>query len=234
LDQATINALTSLLNPAVASAADAQAGGAATVNSTGLQQVAQLALKNATGGNASTVDQALAADKAAAELNFQTGEGQQIATTQQAIGSKVNTYSQLIEQKGKSDLATQLDQITANAKLQELGLNNNSLQTVISALTQASNVGATDATAALNPVLQLVAALKGAQTTRAGTTAQTGTTTGDTTQTTIQDLINSLTANSNTSAQGTAVSTVNSLFSQQGSSKGTETPGLIPAITSLF
>lgn len=230
LDADTINLLKTLLPNLSTNAANADP----TQNSDALKQVAAVAFGNGTGGNDSAVNAAISADQAKAKLDFQTGEGQQIAGVQQGIGSKNNTYSQLIEQKGQSDLATQLDQITANAKLNELGLNNSSLNTAIAALTQSSQAGSTDANTAINPILAIVQALKGASTTTAGQTQQTGQTQETSTQQTIQDLINAITGSQSQTETGTAsaIGTTNQTSNTKGSESSHD--GIVQTLVNLF
>lgn len=231
LDADTINQLKTLLGGAVTNA-----GGAvnATGNSDALKTIASTAFANGTGGNDSTVDASIAADQAQAKIDFSNGEGTQIAGLEQGIGSKNNTYSQLLEQKGTTDLATSLQKISADAKLQELGLNNNDLQTAIGALTASSGAAATDANTALAPLLAIVSALKGATSTTTGATTVAGSTSETATQQTIQDLINAITGTSdqNISGTATAVGTTNSNTTASG--KSSDSPGLLPSLMSLF
>lgn len=150
------------------------------------------------------------AQQDAARLEFGSGEAVQIGQAQNAIGSKNNTYSQLLAQKGDQDLAATLAGIFANAKLQNETL---STQQLMDAL-QGASIGS-------QQVAQLVEAIKGANTTTSQ--AITGATTQDTNAQTVQALLeilqgtNTATQNSNTQEQTAAQASGKSTSNTSGS-----------------
>ncbi len=233
LDADVIGQLKDLLSGQVGKAKNA-ASSTDPSNSDALRGIANELVTRATGGNAATFDALTAADTAAAKLAFETGEGAQTKQIQQAIGSTKNTYSQLIEQKGQRDLATTIAQITAQDKVAALNADQNNLSSAISALAQASGAGATDAGSALAPVLAIVSALKGSETST--TEAQTGSSQTGTTSTeqTLADVISKIVGSSNSKTDTSQSGTVNSVTTGTESSKNNSTPGLLQSIFGLF
>lgn len=212
LDPATQALLTSLLPSLVTKASAGTTGTPA--NEDTLQGIGQTLIAKASGTNDTNVANAVKAATDQAKLSFETGEGQDIATTQQAIGSKGNTFSQLIQQKGQNDLTTTIANIAAQGQLQASQLDTQDLNSAISAISSASSSGATDVSSALAPLISIISALKGATTTANSNDISNiiGSTNSDTTSS----------ATSNTDTTGTA------------NGKTESNPGIIGGISNLL
>lgn len=234
LDDQTQALLKGLLPQLANNAAGAGAGD--TSNSDALKVIASHLFEKATGGNAAVVNQATEADKEAAKLDFETGEGQQIGLTQQAIGSTDNTYSKLIADKGRRDLATTLNQIAASGALKASELDTGDFSAAISALRQSSDTNAEDINSSIGPLLEVVNALKGA--TSVSDTSETTTGASQTNTQTAEQQLASVLAKINgqtgektdTSSQGTAVVSSKATGQQSGVASG----GIIQSILGLF
>ena len=147
----------------------------------------------------------------AAKLAFSQGEAVDIGQAQNRIGSKMNTYSELLDQKGQQDLATTLAGIMAQAKSTNAQISTQQLIAALEGTGQQSG-----------QVAQLVSALKGANV--SNTQSITGSTTQDTQAQTIQQLLDIITGNNtavqssvtdeNTAAQASGSSTSNTQGSQ--------------------
>lgn len=231
LDTQTIATLQSLLQPLAA-----QAGGSIgnTSNSDAIKKISSDFYAKATGGNNATVKAATDASAAKARLDFETGEGAQVNQIAQAIGSKGNTYSQLIKDKGLNDLNTQIAQITASGALQADQLNSSDLKAASDAIVQASQVAGNDASSTINPVLQIAQLLKGATST---STSQENTGSSTQSQTAEQQLATVLssifgtqTGQSDTTQAGTLSTVSNTTGTEQ--TKGSK--GIIGDILSIF
>lgn len=233
LDQPTQDLLKGLL-PQLTD--NATAGSGDKSNSDALKLIASHLYDKATGGNAADVKAVTDAQSAQAKLDFQTGEGQQIGLTQQAIGSKDNTYSQLIEEKGNRDLATTLNTIAATGALNASQLDTGDFSAAITALRQASDTGATDANAAINPLLQVIQTLKGA--TSVSNTAETTAGASSTNTSTAEQQLASVLANINNQTQTdqstSSTGTAQISGSSTGNQSGVASPGIVQSILGLF
>ena len=124
-------------------------------------------------------EQDIAAQQEAAKLQFDQGEAVDIGRAKNTIGSNMNTYSKLLDQKGGQDLATTLAGIFAQAKLSNAQISTQQLMDALQG--SATNSG---------QIAQLVEALKGANTTTSQSIA--GTTSQDTTAQTVQQVLDIL------------------------------------------
>lgn len=228
LDPAT-QALLQALAPTLAANATTSANGGAGTNATALQGIASALYDKATGADVTNITDAINAGTAGAKLAYQTGEGQQIAGVQQQIGSKNNTFSQLIANKGSNDLNTQIAEIIAQAQLAGNQQISADLTGAASVLGTASGVAATDAASQLNPLLALVSALKGATTTSAGTEAQTGSssTAQNTSSQNIEQILSQILGTSNQTADTTSVGTVQSAEQQKSTATQKDVPSIL-------
>lgn len=145
LDEASRQALTSLLT------------GLAGQNAPVLAALTQ----RATGGQ-QNLESIIRSSQDAAKLNFGETTGRSNELLAQLVGSKNNTISQLIQQKGQRDLATQLAGIEASTRMAADKQN-------IDAMTAALSGSGLQSQAAA----YLGSILKGAQQTQTGTTQQT-------------------------------------------------------------
>ena len=141
----------------------------------------------------------------AAKLAFGQGEAVEIGRAQNAVGSKMNTYSELLAQKGEQDLATVLSGIVANARSTNAQISTSQLVAALEGTGQESG-----------QIAQLVSALKGANT----STSQniTGSTSQDTTQQLLDILngTNTATQNSQTAENTAATASGSSTSNTQG------------------
>lgn len=116
-------------------------------------------------------DAAISAQQAEATRAYNQGEGQQIAGIQQQIGSKGNSFSQLLQQSGSSDLQTQLLNIVAQSKLAENQQSIGALEGAGQAYGQAGQTDVSETAAPLQNFLAAIGALKGATTTGSSDTS---------------------------------------------------------------
>ena len=173
LDAQTQNTLKMLLG----NVADSPAAGTGAFNS------ASAIIQQLLGGSASgEVNNSIAADVAAAKLNFSENTLPGLNLFSQDTGSTLNSASDLLKAQEERKLATQLAQIQATGALEGKKLDINSL---IAGLSGATGVGSAESGAALNATQQaalLANVLKGSEVTQTGQTN------------TLQDLINNLTS----------------------------------------
>lgn len=146
-------------------------------------------------------DADILAEQNKAKLDFSQGEAVDIGSMKNRIGSNLNTYSALLDQKGQQDLSTTLAGIVAQAKSTNAQI---STQQLMDALQGAS--------AGSDQVANLVSALKGANT----QSTISGTTTQDTTAQTIQNMLDIL--NGVTTAQQNSNTQENTAASADGTS----------------
>ena len=231
LDAGTIGILTDLLKKNASIAGNSVGG---TANSDFIKNIAQTFLTKGTTGDAAAVKAATDASVAKSKLDFETGEGQQVAGIQQQVGSKNNSFSELIQQKGQNDLTTQIANIVAQGELQASSLSSADLGAAVDAMVKASSVAGNDASATLNPVLQIAALLKGAQTQSSDTSTGTSSTSSKTTEQQIADIISQITG----SSTGTSDTNQSGTLSQVGNTTGNEqtkgSKGIIGDILSIF
>jgi hypothetical protein len=233
LDAGTIATIQKLLGQ-TADNASAAVGSGASPNADSLRAIAGLLANKGNGGDASALGSTIAAQQGAARQEFAVGEGQQAAIGQQAIGSKNNTFSQGVQLNANSDLEAKLAQISAAATLQSQQQSSADLTAAGQVLGTASAVGATDASAAIAPVTQLADILKGAQTTSNATQAENtaSNTEQATNSSTLEQLLQTLGVTTNQNVASTGTTAINSTQATQG--KQSSTPGVLPAIFSLF
>lgn len=241
LDANTISLLQSILNPAANVAAGAVGN---NTNSDALKKISSDLYAKASGGNKADVNAAVAASTAKAKLDYETGEGSQVNQVAQAIGSSGNTYSQLIKNKGLNDLNTQIAQIVASGALQADQLNSADLNSSADAIVKASGVGAQDATAALNPVLQIISLLKGATTVGQTSGTQTGTssdvssgssnTTSQTLEQQLSAVISQLTGQTSGTSDTAQSGTLSQVQNTTGNQQTKTSKGIIGDILSIF
>lgn len=167
LDANTIAALSALIPGLAKSVADPNGGSAALT-----QQIAQQFLTKSQ--TPAISDQDIAGQQSAAVTSFNNNEAVDISKLQNSIGSKNNTYSALVAQKGQTDLASQLAGIVANAKSTNAQIGDTQLNDAINAIVAGAGIGNTN----VGNLVSLISSLKGAQTTEttdqniAGTTSQ--------------------------------------------------------------
>lgn len=156
--------------------------------------------------NADLVNNQISSASAEARRQFGIGEGAQIAGLEQQIGSKGNSFSQLLEQKGNIDLETSIAAISDQARLDASKQQSANLGAAIAGTSAAE---AADQ-APLNKFLSAIQVLTGAQTTQ----------TSDQTQ--ISDLLAAITGTQTADMTGKS----------KGSSSTTQ--GLFPSLQSWF
>jgi hypothetical protein len=228
LDDASKAALTALLGPLLS---NAQAGAGGSSNADALNAIAQQ-FQIKSGTEAGLVQSATDAAVNKAKLDFQTGEGAQVKSVAQQIGSTGNTFSQQLDAKAQNDLATQIAAIASSGALQASGLASDDLKAAISALATSSSVGSQEAGSTLAPLLQVISLLKGADTTSTtqqntvGNSATGASSSENTVANQIAEIVGNTTEN--TSQSGTQL--VNTTANQNKSSKD----GIIPSILSIF
>lgn len=177
-----------------------------------LRNVAQQLTTNA--NDTKALDASILTGQNEAERQFQLNEGKQISGLQDQIGSKGNTFSQLLEQSGSSDLQTQLQNILATTKVQEQANKTSGLSAAAGVYSQASQVGIDEANAPEQRLLSIISALKGAQTDTNSTT--------DTTN--FENILSQL--------NGTSTTDSNSTTNQTG--QQSSNPGVIGGLSGLF
>lgn len=210
LDPATIAMLQSLTGEYAS-----QLGNTGT-DAASLRSVAGQLVSNAT--NSSQMEASIAANRDEATREFNTGEGTRISGLTQQIGSKGNTFAQLLEQGGSSDLQTQLAKVASDAMLQQQQNETAGLSAAANVYTQAGQTGINEANAPLDRLMSIMAMLKGADTESNASN----------TSTTIEDMISHLTGTSNTQTSGTQNTTGN------GTNNGGGVVGGVGQILSLF
>lgn len=232
LDANSLAALQALI-PGLAANAQTN-GGTANINADALRHISSILFDKGNGGDAGALADTIAVNQASARREFDVGEGQQAQVVQQAIGSKGNTFSQLVQGKANADLAGTLNQVASEATLKSQAQSSADLTGAASVLGTSSAVGATDASSALAPLLAAIDALKGSQTTSDATQATTGTsaTNQTTASTTLEQLLQTVLGNTTQNTTQTGVVDTTGTSATQG--KQTSSPGIIPAILSLF
>jgi len=160
--------------------------------------------KLAGGSNQDLVNAQISSSQAEAKRQFGIGEGAQIAGLEQQIGSKGNSFSQLLEQKGNTDLVTSLTAISDQARLDASKQSSADLGAAIAG----SSAAAAADQAPLQQFLATIQALTGAQTTQATSGTQV----------------------SDVSGQATGVSNTSTVGKTKGSSSTTQ--GLFPSLLS--
>jgi hypothetical protein len=251
LDQNTLDVLKNIL-PSLSSNANAAIGGGANSNVDALNKIATDFYAKAHGGNDTAVQAAVDAATSKAKLDFQTGEGAQINQIAQAIGSKGNTYSQLLAQKGQQDLATQIANIAATGQLQASQMNSQDLASSAGTVVQASGVAGQDVNTAINPLVAIISLIKGAQQTQetqgsvvgsstgtssgstSGASNTTGTTNTASTEQTIADLIGQITGATQGASNTTQSGTLSTVQNTTGTTKDKSSKGIIGDILSIF
>lgn len=164
LDAGTIAALGQLLPTLISSVASPNGGAALT------QQIASQFLQKSQTPAISASD--IAGQESAAVTSFNQNEKVDINKLQNSIGSKNNTYSALVEQKGQQDLASTLAGIVANASATNAQIGDSQLNDAIQAIVAGSGIGQNN----VQNLLGLVSALKGATTTESTDQSVTGST----------------------------------------------------------
>lgn len=154
--------------------------------------------------NADLVNNQISSASAEARRQFGIGEGAQIAGLEQQIGSKGNSFSQLLEQKGNIDLETSIAALSDQARLDASKQQSANLGAAIAGTSAAQSADQ----APLNKFLSAIQVLTGAQTTQ----------TSDQTQ--IADLLANITGSQTADTTGTS----------KGSSSTTQ--GLFPSLLS--
>lgn len=109
-----------------------------------------------------TLDAQISAVTKAAQRNFALGEGQQIAQTQQAIGSVGNSFSQQFAQQGNIDLSTQIGTVIAQMMQQDRVAGDQELSTSLDALVKAGSLNNQNQQAPIQNLLAVIDILKGA------------------------------------------------------------------------
>lgn len=233
LDQGTIDILKGLLNPSAGNASSAIGN---TENADALKDVAAKLYQKATGGNSADVAASVAASSEKARLDYETGGARDAVLTAQGIGSTKNTYSQLIKQKGLNDLNTQIAAISATGALQADQLNSADFNSVADAIVKASSVAGNDAQSALSPVLAIINALKGAQSTSSSTDTSTGTSATNTVtdEQNIANVLSQVTGKSQGSSDTNQSGTLSSVSNTTGTDQTKTSKGIIGDILSIF
>lgn len=108
------------------------------------------------------VQSGIDAASAAATRTFRAGEGSNIKQLEQQVGSRGNSFSQLIEQQGNVDLATVIAQVTATQQAQARQQRGQDVATAVGADVSAAQAG----TLPLTQLLQSIEGLKGSTTTQ--------------------------------------------------------------------
>lgn len=192
LDANTISLLSTLLGQG---ASNATANNSVVTDAlSGLNSVNSAAVNRATNGL--NVDALVNGVKQNAINTYDQTTARQIAQAQQQTGSMDNSFSQLLQNEGQSNLAAQLAGLETQTRLSADQQNQ-------AALTNAANIANTTSTASnsnLNALSQLAYALKGAQTTTTQNTTQTQ-------DSTLSSLLNNLKEGDTTSNQNTALTT---------------------------
>jgi hypothetical protein len=211
--------------------ANAATGGAD--NSGAMREIAAM-LTNKASANPAALQGTIKSQQDLAKLDFETGAGQESNVIAQAIGSKGNTFSQAVDLKAQSDLATKLSAIVAQATLASQQQTSADLLGAGSLIGDASVAGATDANTALAPLLQALQTLKGASTTSEqseNTTGQTDTSSQSVSQQ-IESLLSEILGTSSSSETNSANAVLNS--NQNSNSTGSSTPGLFQSAVNLI
>jgi hypothetical protein len=126
------------------------------------------------------IDAGIQASMDSAIRNYKIGEGANIAQVQQAIGSRGNSFSALLEQQGQVDLATTLAQVAESSRAQGRQQYGQNVATAISGAAGASQVS----NQAVPQFLQAIQVLEGGRVTQ------------ETSQTQLQDMLATLVADS--------------------------------------
>jgi hypothetical protein len=209
LDPATIALVTSLI-PGIM---QGSTSGSGDINAI----AAQLRAKAAT---PAISDADIAGQQSAAVTSFNQGEAVDNARLTNAIGSKNNTYSALVHQKGQEDLSSTLGGIVANAKATNAQISTQQLTDAVSALVQGGSLNANAAGAIAN----IIQSIKG------GNTVTGASTTGDTTAS--ENLVSGQTVNTDSQVGTSQIEdTIANLTSNNTNyTKGTQGSGLLGLI----
>jgi hypothetical protein len=157
LDPATLALLTSLIG-----------NYAGQLGDTGIdaETMRNLASQIATTSSDTTaMDASIGASQQEAKRQFGLNEGKQIGLMTNQIGSKGNTFAQLIAAQGEGDLQSQLAKIVSDTKLQEQQTKIAGLNTAASVTGAAGQIGIDEANAPLQRLLSLISAREAGQTT---------------------------------------------------------------------
>lgn len=186
-----------------------------------INNVVQTILQNAQKPAVSDAD--IAGKQSAAVTSFNQGEAVDIGRLQNAIGSKNNTYSTLVAQKGQQDLASTLAGIVADAHLQNTTVQNQQLQTAIQALVQSAGVGSQN----VQDIAGLVAQLKGATTTEDTSQSISGQTNQQNVANTVAQLLDILNGNTTQNVNQEEQTGTQTNINQSSSTGGSQGSGFL-------
>lgn len=224
--------LLTLLPQLTQNASTAIGGGSAT-NSSALQQIAAQLTQKAGTDAAALPGVVIAGQNEATRAANSIGGVNQVANqTSQAIGSKGNTFAQGVTDQAHNDLITQLQGIAAQSTVQNEQQVSSDLTGAASVLGTASGAGATDANTALAPLISALNALKGASTTSTTGETTTAATAGTSDTSSLQSILSQILGTNNTTTDSSGNVITGGTSATQG--KQSSTPGVIPAILSLF
>lgn len=146
--------------------------------------------------DSSSFDAAAQASTSAAERQFQTQTAPGVNQFAQEVGSKGNTFSDIISQNANVDLQTQIASIMANSKLAFQQAQNQGLTAAAGATAQAGSTEVAEDNAPLTQFLSAISALENAQTTSSSTS--TGSSLSDVVGNTTSNATQNTTGSSNT------------------------------------